>query len=235
MVELAAAGDGGWAVAQAEVRRAAAAWNAVETDTLDLVRIGPFRGGPQQEPTGGTLNGWRRRISGELQKADHPGRQAGHEPGAWSHLAGVDWQRLLVQRSRDGAERSWWLPRAVVRLLDAAGHTEAQWLHTARACRAQTAATGQYRRDPRAAGSRSATGVNGPAVPQRPYRGELQGQLYAVLSRKPGMSRQVAGWMCAVCGTAPAAVLDHCHEHGYARAPLTELTREFLQVRRPLR
>ncbi|MGW7201813.1 endonuclease domain-containing protein [Streptomyces chryseus] len=26
--------------------------------------------------------------------------------------------------------------------------------------------------------------------------------------------------MCAVCGTAPAAVVDHCHEHGYVRAPV---------------
>ncbi|MFE5828454.1 endonuclease domain-containing protein [Streptomyces erythrochromogenes] len=34
------------------------------------------------------------------------------------------------------------------------------------------------------------------------------------------MSRTVAGWVCAVCGTAPAAVLDHCHEHGYVRAPV---------------
>ncbi|MEU2835349.1 endonuclease domain-containing protein [Streptomyces lavendulae] len=34
------------------------------------------------------------------------------------------------------------------------------------------------------------------------------------------MSRKAAGWTCAVCRTAPAAVLDHCHEHGYVRAPL---------------
>ncbi|MFE9934429.1 endonuclease domain-containing protein [Streptomyces sp. NPDC005533] len=34
------------------------------------------------------------------------------------------------------------------------------------------------------------------------------------------MSRQVAGWVCAACSIAPAAVLDHCHEHGYVRAPV---------------
>ncbi|MFF0133343.1 LuxR C-terminal-related transcriptional regulator [Streptomyces mirabilis] len=27
---------------------------------------------------------------------------------------------------------------------------------------------------------------------------------------------------CAVCRTAPATVLDHCHEHGYVRAPLCQ-------------
>ncbi|WP_420082965.1 endonuclease domain-containing protein (plasmid) [Streptomyces sp. JL4002] len=48
----------------------------------------------------------------------------------------------------------------------------------------------------------------------------MKDQLYSVLSRRPGMSRQVAWWVCAVCGTAPAGVLDHCHEHGYVRAPV---------------
>ncbi|GAB1339875.1 hypothetical protein ACE1SV_64650 [Streptomyces sp. E-15] len=219
-VELVMTGDGRCRVPEAEVRRAAAAWNAVKMDALDLVRIGPFRGVPEQERTGGTLRGWRRRISWELQEADHPGRQGGHEPGPWIHLAGVDWRRLLVQRSRDGVERSWWLPRTVVRLLDAAEHTETQWLHTTRASKAYTAVTEQHRRDPRATDSQSTTGVNGPAITQRPYTEELRGQLYSVLSRKPAMTRQVAGWVCAICGTAPAAVLDHCHEHGYVRAPV---------------
>ncbi|WP_406470757.1 endonuclease VII domain-containing protein [Streptomyces hirsutus] len=212
--------DGWWRVPEAEVRRAAAAWNAVEVDALDLVRIGPFRGAPEQERPGGTLRGWRWRISWELQEADHPGRQVGREPGPGSRLAGVDWRRLLVQRSRDRVERSWWLPRAVVRLLDTAEHTEAEWLHTTRVGKAETAVTEQHRRGPRATDCQSATGVNGPAIPQRPYTGELRGQLYSVLSRKPGMSRQVAAWVCAVCSTVPAAVLDHCHEHGYVRAPV---------------
>ncbi|KOG55287.1 recombinase [Streptomyces virginiae] len=221
VVELVRIEDGWWRVPEAEVRRAAAAWNAVEMDTLDLVRIGPFRGVPEQQHTDGTLHGWRRRISWELQEADRPGRQAGHEPGPGSHLAGVDWRRLLVQRSRGRGERSWWLPRSVVRLLDTAEHTEIRWLHTTQACKAQTAVTEQHRRDTRATDSQSTTGVNGPAaIPQRPYTGELRGQLYSVLSRRPGMSRRVAGWVCAVCGTVPAAVLDHCHEHGYVRAPV---------------
>ncbi|MFE5302442.1 endonuclease domain-containing protein [Streptomyces sp. NPDC056632] len=219
-VKLVRTGDGRWKVPEAEVRRAAAAWNAVEMDALDLVRIGPPRGLPEQERTGGTLREWRRRISWELLEADRPGRQAGHEPGPWSHLAGVDWRRLLVQRSRNRVERSWWLPRAVVRLLDAAEHTEAERLHTIRSCKADTTVTEQHRRDPGTTESQSTTGVNGPAIPQRPYTGELRGQLYSVLSRKPGMSRRVAGWVCAVCDTAPAAVLDHCHEHGYVRAPV---------------
>ncbi|MFE7332861.1 endonuclease domain-containing protein [Streptomyces sp. NPDC057565] len=30
----------------------------------------------------------------------------------------------------------------------------------------------------------------------------------------------MAGWRCTICRTAPAAALDHCHEHGYVRAPV---------------
>ncbi|MFK0239047.1 endonuclease domain-containing protein [Streptomyces vinaceus] len=41
-----------------------------------------------------------------------------------------------------------------------------------------------------------------------------------MLSKKPGTARKVATWTCAVCQTAPAAVLDHCHEHSYVRAPV---------------
>lgn len=210
LVELVTTGYGRRGVPEAGVRRAAAEWNAVEMDPRDLVRVGPFHTVPEQGRADGTLRGWRRSVGRELREADRPGQ-----------LAGVDWRRTLVQRSRDGGERSWWLPRAVVRLLDAAEHTEAEWLCTTRVREADTAGTEQHRRGPRATDGRSvtdsrpATGVNG-----RPYTGELRGQLYSVLSRKPGMSRQVAGWTCAVCGTAPAAVLDHCHEHGYVRAPL---------------
>ncbi|MEU7068465.1 hypothetical protein [Streptomyces sp. NPDC046161] len=63
VVELVRTGGGRWSVPEAEVRRAAAAWNAVEMEALDLVRIGPFRGVPEQERAGGTLRGWRRRIT----------------------------------------------------------------------------------------------------------------------------------------------------------------------------
>ncbi|MFE6849020.1 endonuclease domain-containing protein [Streptomyces sp. NPDC057686] len=109
----------------------------------------------------------------------------------------------------------------MVRLLDAAEHAEAQWLRAARTGQARAAAELPSRhRQPQATDTRQATGPDGSAVPLRPYSEELTGQLYSALSRKPGISRKVAGWTCAVCRTAPAAVLDHCHEHGYVRAPV---------------
>ncbi|GAA2973186.1 endonuclease domain-containing protein [Streptomyces enissocaesilis] len=215
------AGGGQWSVSEIEVRRAAAELNAVEMDGQDLVRIGPFRDVPQQEYGENTPLRWRRRITRELQEPDGLERAARGESGRPHHVAGIDWRRLLVEQSRDSGERTWWLPRAVVRLLDVAEHTETQWLQAARAGQAGAAIAElpSRRRQAPATDSRH-TSPDGPTAPLRQYNGELKGQLYSVLSRKPGISRKVAGWTCTVCRTAPAAVLDHCHEHGYVRAPL---------------
>ncbi|WP_331747810.1 endonuclease domain-containing protein [Streptomyces chartreusis] len=214
--------DGTWRVPEAEVRRAAAELNAVEMDDQDLIRIGPFRSASMQDRDEGTLMRWRQRISRELQELGGPG-PAAHSEGGWtSHLAGIDWQRILVQQIRDRTQRSWWLPRAVVRLLDAAEHAETQWLQAAQARQTSTAAARPpSHQQVRSADSRQTSTDDPPARP-RPYNGELQGQLYTVLSRKPGASRTAAGWICAVCRTASAAVLDHCHEHGYVRAPVCQ-------------
>ncbi|RNL70023.1 endonuclease domain-containing protein [Streptomyces sp. I6] len=203
------AGGGLWSVPEAEVRRAAAELNAVAMDRRDLVRIGPFRGAPKRERMDGPPLRWRPQITRELRESGTLERTGRHEGGRPHHLAGIDWRRVLVARTRDHTERTWWLPRAVVRLLDAAEHAEARWLRAA-----------PGRREASAAGGRQATSPRHPTAPPRAYDGELQGHVYSVLSRKPGISRKVAGWRCAVCRTAPAAVLDHCHEHGYVRAPV---------------
>ncbi|MFJ2478248.1 endonuclease domain-containing protein [Streptomyces sp. NPDC087659] len=218
------AGRGQWGVAEAEVRRAAAELNAVEMDVRDLVRIGPFRGMPKRESMERMPLRWRERITWELQVPRDPERVPHSEGGRLHHLAGVDWRRILVEQTRAGAGRTWWLPRSVVRLLDAAEHAEAQWLQAARPRHENAAVTEQPSRhgQTQAAGARQTTGPDDPTAPLRPYNGELKGHLYSVLSRKPGISRTVAGWACAVCRTAPAAVLDHCHEHGYVRAPVCQ-------------
>ncbi|MCZ7462263.1 endonuclease domain-containing protein [Streptomyces sp. WMMC940] len=216
------ASGGQWSVPEIEVRRAAAELDAVEMDRRDLVRVGPFRGAPQGDHMERQPLRWRRRIIRELQELGDPERAARHDGGRPYHLAGIDWRRILVERTGDRTARTWWLPRAVVRLLDAAEHTEAQWLRAARTRQEGAAATdppSRHRQAP-AADGRQTTSPHCPTTPPRAYDGELQGHLYSVLSRKPGISRKVAGWMCAVCRTAPAAVLDHCHEHGYVRAPV---------------
>ncbi|MFD7016978.1 endonuclease domain-containing protein [Streptomyces sp. NPDC059928] len=214
------ASGGQWSVAEAEVRRAAAELNTVGMDRQDLVRIGPFRGAPRQEYHEETPLRWRRRITRELHELGGPERAARREDGRPYHLAGIDWRQILVEQTRDGAQRTWWLPRAVVRLLDAAEHTETQWVQAARTRPAGAAVTEPPSR-PRQA--RDADGrQTGPEVSLRLYSGELEGQLYSVLSRMLGTSRRVAGWACAVCRTAPASVLDHCHEHGYVRAPVCQ-------------
>lgn len=215
---------GQWSVPEARVRRAAAELNAVGMDRQDLVRIGPFRGAPRQESDEGTPLRWRRRITRGLQELGGPERGARREVGGPFHLAGIDWRQILMEQTRDGAQRTWWLPRAVVRLLDAAEHSETQWVHAARTRQASSSVTEPpfRRREARDADGRQTTSPEGSTASPRPYNGELEGQLYSVLSRKPGTSRRVAGWACAVCRTAPAAVLDHCHEHGYVRAPVCQ-------------
>ncbi|MFD5575004.1 endonuclease domain-containing protein [Streptomyces cadmiisoli] len=224
VVEVVRAGGGGWGVWPGEVRRAAAELNAVGMDRQDLVRIGPFRGVPRQGSEEDTRLCWRRRITGELQELGGAQRAARGEAGRLCHLAGIDWRQILVEQNPDGAQRTWWLPRAVVRLLDAAEHAETRWVQAARARQTCAAATvpPSRPRPARDTGSRQAAGPGGPTASLRPYSQELEGQLYSALSRKPGISRRVAGWACAVCGGAPAAVLDHCHEHGYVRAPVCQ-------------
>lgn len=54
----------------------------------------------------------------------------------------------------------------------------------------------------------------------RIYRGELTGTRYRV-DRSGRLSWPLAtAFMCAACATARAQVWDHCHSHGYVRAPL---------------
>ncbi|CAM5505299.1 MULTISPECIES: endonuclease domain-containing protein [Streptomyces] len=218
------ASGGQWTVPEAEVRRAAAKLNAVGMDRKDLVRIGPFREAPRQECNEETPLRWRRRIARELQELHGPERAARRENGRPHHLAGIDWRQILVEQTSDGTQRTWWLPRAVVRLLDAAEHTETQWGQAARTRQASAAAIkpAHHPQQARAGDGGQTTPPEGSSASLRPYNKELEGQLYSVLSRKSGTSRRVAGWACAVCHTAPAAVLDHCHEHGYVRAPVCQ-------------
>lgn len=218
---------GRWSVPEIEVRRAAAELNAVEMARQDLIRIGPFRHVPRQEQNQGTPLRWRRRITGELRELGDAERAARREGGRLFHLAGIDWRRILVEQTRDQTTRTWWLPRAVVQLLDGAEHSETQWLQAqaAQARRVSAAVPeppSQHRQARATTDNRQTTSPDRPPAPLRPYTGELEGHLYSVLSRKPGISGKVAGWTCAVCRTAPAAVLDHCHEHGYVRAPVCQ-------------
>ncbi|WP_329528536.1 hypothetical protein [Streptomyces sp. NBC_01462] len=131
----------GVSVPEIEVRRAAAELGAVGMERRYLVRIGPFRGAPKQARAEGTRLRWRERIAREMQEPDGLERTARGEGDRLSHLAGVDWRQILVERSGDRTAGSWWLPRTVVRLLDAAEHTETQWLRTVRAREADASAT----------------------------------------------------------------------------------------------
>lgn len=225
-----------WCVPQSDVRRAAAELDAVDVDRQDLVRVGPFRGGSKPEHGGGPSLRWRQRIAWELrdpgtpQLSPLPASRGNLEGSRVHHLAGIDWRQMLVERTHDRTARTWWLPRAVVKVLDAAEHTETKWLQTT--TRLQTARSQQgcaaaaelpsHRRHAQTLNGHQTMSPDSRTAPPRPYNGELEGHLYSTLSRKNGISDKVAAWACAVCRTAPATVLDHCHEHGYVRAPLCQ-------------
>ncbi|MEU4173468.1 hypothetical protein AB0F46_42625 [Streptomyces sp. NPDC026665] len=198
---------GQWTIPETEVRRAAAGLSLVAMDRQDLVQIGPFGGVPKQQQHGGLLMRWRQRIIELVQELDGRARRVGDQP---EHLAGIDWRHILVEQVRDHALRTWWLPRAVVRLLDEAEHAERQWLQAVHDRQKNAAVPELSSPHPHTRTTdRPETSPDSPTVPLHPYNGELQGRLYSVLSRKPGISRTVAGWTCAVCRTAPASVLDH--------------------------
>ncbi|MEN3585324.1 endonuclease domain-containing protein [Streptomyces sp. ZYX-F-203] len=223
--------DGRWGVAESEVRRAAAELSALRVDRRDLVRVGPFRGTSAPDRDTGTPPSWRRRVATELRRTPPPGPARGRaSDGPSSHLAGVEWRRVLVERGCDGARPTWWLPRALVRLLDAAEHAETRWPRTARV---RGAAAGERPArpapggpTPRRAEDGDGAGAAGPARPAtptpRPYTRQWEDRRYSVLSREPGIALKIAGWLCGVCGETPATVLDHCHEHGYVRAPVCQ-------------
>lgn len=141
VVATVGASNGQWNVPEVEVRRAAAELNAVGMDRQDLVRIGPFRGAPRQECNEETPLRWRQRIKGDCRSWAAPSGQHDVKSSKLYHLAGIDWRQMLVEQTRDGTQRTWWLPRAVVRLLDAAEHAETQWVQAARTRQASAAVT----------------------------------------------------------------------------------------------
>ncbi|MEV2235392.1 hypothetical protein AB0H69_43495 [Streptomyces phaeochromogenes] len=146
---------GPWGVLESEVRQAAAEVNMVAMDCRDLVRIGPFGGTPKQNQNNAAPLRWRQRIARELQEKSDAERAASSEDGRLHHLAGIDWRRAFVEEARHRTARAWWLPRAVVRLLDLAEHAETRWLQAARTDQKTTATTGRC--EPPAVGRRRAS------------------------------------------------------------------------------
>ena len=210
--------DGQWQVCEADVRLAAAELGAVMVNRGGLVRVSPSPGPLRTDQSDGSGLRWRWRLGREWAQAgvDTASERSQCGPGSLPHLAGIDWRRAIVERPQASAEDTWWLPRALVKVLDAAEHAEAQWLPAARTCRQ----CGTVADRPDRWAARNLCPDCRTTTP-RPYKGELDGQVYSVLSRKRA-SLEVSGWRCAVCQEAPACVIDHCHEHGYVRAPVCQ-------------
>ncbi|MFI9271486.1 endonuclease domain-containing protein [Kitasatospora sp. NPDC052896] len=109
-----------------------------------------------------------------------------------------------------------------MKVLDAAEHAEARWLLAVRTCQRCGAVADhpdQWRVQTDSGWQTICPTCRTTTL--RPYNGELEGHLYAVL-RKKRSSLEVSGWICAICREAPARAVDHCHEHGYVRAPVCQ-------------
>ena len=215
--------DGQWHVQEADVRRAAEQLSAVMADRGGLVKVAPSHGLLAADQSDGPTLRWRQRLSREWvssrDDAASERSQCGSAP--LPHLAGIDCRRGIVERPQARAEDTWWLPRALVKVLDAAEHAEAQWLQAARTCRCGTVADQADPWPVQTAGDGQRICPDCRTTTPRPYKGELDGQVYSVLSKKRAVL-EVSRWTCAVCQEAPACVIDHCHEHSYVRAPLCQ-------------
>ncbi|MFB7293766.1 endonuclease domain-containing protein [Actinacidiphila glaucinigra] len=218
--------DDRWHVHEADVRRAAAELRLVTLNKNALVHVRPGHVPSAGQGDARALR-WRQRLGREWIQA----RNYDTSDGSWQqtggdhlrHLAGIDWRRVLVVRTKTQAARTWWVPRTLGQVLDAAERAEAQWLLAARTCSRCGA-----KADNRPETWRVQTGSGQQTICHacrtttlRPYTRELEGRLYSALSKKRG-SLAVSGWRCAVCEEAPASVIDHCHEHGYVRAPVCQ-------------
>ncbi|MFJ5220914.1 endonuclease domain-containing protein [Streptomyces sp. NPDC088354] len=218
--------DDRWHVQEVDVRRAAADLRSVKVNRNALVHIAPCIVPSTGQEDAQALR-WRQRLDREWSRVrDHDlhdlsWQQAGN--GDLRQLAGIDWRRALVVRPKAEAAHTWWLPRTLTQVLDAAERTETQWLLAARVC----SRCGAYP-DDRPEAQRMQTGRGQQTICSacsnatlRPYTRELEGLLYSALSKKRS-SLEVSGWRCAVCQEAAASVIDHCHEHGYVRAPVCQ-------------
>jgi len=215
--------DGQWHVHEADVRRAAEELSAVLMERGGMVRVAPAHGPLRANQKDGPALRWRQRLGQEWSRSRlDAASERSRGNAALPHLVGIDWRRATVERTQARAEDTWWLPRALVRILDAAEHAEAQWLLAARTCqRCDTVADPPDQWPLQTGSGRQTICPDCRTTTPRPYKGELDGQVYSVLSKRRA-SLEVSEWQCAVCRQAPACVVDHCHEHGYVRAPVCQ-------------
>ncbi|MEV7568764.1 endonuclease domain-containing protein [Streptomyces tanashiensis] len=228
-----------WKFVESEVRAAGRAVAALAWDPHDLVDPCPGsagrQGGSRLEPTG-----WRARIRGWIDRAARTAHEEtgcscgavwgyGHEK-SWGLRCGLTADALREQcgeyaiacvlpiASLAWTEDTWLIPRTLAFILDRQEETDENLGHTPRPCKVcGTDVTDHGRR----AAAGSGRDVLCPACAQATllsYRQQLDGKPYAKV-RENGPPAQ--GYLCTLCDPPrPAAVWDHCHDHGLIRGPL---------------
>lgn len=228
-----------WMFYEPEVRAAGRAIAALPWDPDDLAD--PRPGGPSGQ--GGSLlepTGWRAQVHGLVDSAARTAHEQsscscdtrwgyGHEKG-WGLRCGLTADTLRRQYSEYAmacvlpvpalvwTHDTWLIPRAIAFILDQWEETDAALGRTPAPCKV----CGTTVTEP---GLRVATTSGGqrlcPTCAQTAllsYEGQFQGRAYFKI-RENGPRAE--DYLCLLCDPPrPAAVWDHCHDHGLVRGPL---------------
>lgn len=249
-----------WTYDERDIRRAGHAFAELLLDPGDVVdvQLPPFRDIPERDPEEWSRPDWRRQlVSWMFSQARHKaqdGRPYEEWNDTWKSVGAnglpgdLTWEEFVAASSKyrhsqniastrplqllTWSGETWLLPRAYTELLDRWEQREAELLTQARlcSCGAQGPVWGGWRRNSRTGYVTMCPPCSGASC--RPYTSHMRGVLYESPRRR---NTRADDYLCRLCKESPAAAWDHCHDHGYVRGPLTELTREFLQVRWPLR
>ncbi|WP_327350291.1 endonuclease domain-containing protein [Streptomyces sp. NBC_01304] len=207
-----------WWLDDRDVRKAGERLAGLELDPEDLVNV-------SQMPDG-EGHAWRSRVSDWVFQATWAHKQnSGQEPSA-----GITADRLSERYSRrtiactrplpllTWSGTQWLVPRGYAVLLDRTDVLSAEVAQQTLLCSGCGARDeGKQWRSSSAKGFITLCPSCSTTV-ARPYKGHLQGRLYAAAFAKRSPADAFLCWMCS--DPRRALYWDHCHAHGFIRGPL---------------
>ncbi|MCX4657442.1 endonuclease domain-containing protein [Streptomyces microflavus] len=235
---------GRWRYAERDIRSAGQTLSELRLDLEDMavVELPAYRDGGGRGPEEWSRVNWRGRlVSWMFDHARNKAFQERHQhpdedwtnsyqrigenglPGglSWDEFVGASaghmgGTRLLKLLTWSGNE--WLLPRAYIELLDRWEQREDELVDLARTC-STCGLRGPYWGGWRTSTSQGYVTRCPPCSGAvfRSYTGHLRGVQYASARRR---ATRPDDYLCRLCKKRQATVWDHCHEHGYVRAPL---------------
>ncbi|MFE2302693.1 endonuclease domain-containing protein [Streptomyces sp. NPDC059445] len=223
-----------WQFNEPDVREAARRLAALEWDPADLVDPRPSADSHTLAPTS-----WRAQIQNVTGSAAAAARHRNgcpcgttwcREETGWARPCGLTAHDLLQHYGSYSiacmlpiptlvwTDATWLIPRTLAFILDRWQETEHELSTVLSPCSGcGTPSQDSSWRVPTTSGWKTLCPACATAT-LRPYRQELKGTSYArIRDRGP----KASDYLCVLCDPPrPAAVWDHCHEHGLVRGPL---------------